>query len=93
MVTSTKWWKELPADVRDQFKTILDEVTATRNAASTKVNEEAKQAVIDAGGTVRSLTSEQRAQWVATMKPVWAKFEKDIGAELIAAAQAANATN
>ena len=93
VVTSTKWWKELPADVRDQFKTILDEVTATRNAASTKVNEEAKQAVIAAGGTVRSLTSEQRAQWVATMKPVWAKFEKDIGAELIAAAQAANATN
>ncbi len=93
VVTSTTWWKELPADVRDQFKTILDEVTATRNAASTKVNEEAKQAVIAAGGTVRSLTSEQRAQWVAAMKPVWAKFEKDIGAELIAAAQAANATN
>ena len=93
VVTSTKWWKDLPADVRDQFKTILDEVTATRNAASTKVNEEAKQAVIDAGGTVRSLTSEQRAQWVVAMKPVWTKFEKDIGAELIAAAQAANATN
>ena len=93
VVTSTKWWNDLPGDVRDQFKTILDEVTATRNAASTKVNEEAKQAVIDAGGTVRSLTGEQRAQWVAAMKPVWAKFEKDIGADLIAAAQAANATN
>ena len=93
VVTSRKWWDELPEDVRTQFKTILDEVTATRNAASTQVNEEAKQAVIDAGGVVRTLTPEQRQKWVDAMKPVWAQFEDDIGADLIAAAQAANVTN
>ena len=93
VVTSTEWWDGLPDDVRTQLKTILDEVTATRNAESTAVNEEAKQAVIAAGGTVRSLTAEQRAKWVAAMKPVWAKFAGDIGDDLIAAAQAANATN
>ena len=93
VVTSRKWWDELPEDVRTQFKTILDEVTATRNAASTQVNEDAKQAVVDAGGVVRSLTPEQRQKWVDAMKPVWAQFEDDIGADLIAAAQAANATN
>jgi C4-dicarboxylate-binding protein DctP len=57
------------------------------------VNEEAKQAVIAAGSTVRTLTAEQRAKWVAVMKPVWSKFEGDIGADLMAGAQAANATN
>jgi C4-dicarboxylate-binding protein DctP len=93
VVASTEWWDGLPGDVRDQLKTILDEVTATRNAESTRVNEEAKQAVIAAGGVVRKLTSAQRKQWGDAMKPVWAKFEKDIGADLIAAAQAANATN
>ena len=93
VVTSRKWWDGLPDDVRTQFKTILDEVTATRNAESTKVNEEAKQAIIEAGGKVRSLTGEQRAKWVEAMKPVWSKFEDDIGADLIAAAQSANATN
>ena len=93
VVTSTEWWDKLPGDVRDQFKAILDEVTATRNAESTRVNEEAKQAVITAGGVVRKLTSEQRKKWVDAMKPVWAKFEGDIGADLIAAAQAANVTN
>jgi len=93
VVTSTDWWKGLPDDVRSQFKTILDEVTATRNAESTRVNEEAKQAIIAAGGLVRKPTNAQRQKWVDTMKPVWAKFEKDIGADLIAAAQAANATN
>jgi C4-dicarboxylate-binding protein DctP len=93
VVTSTEWWDGLPNGVRSQLKTILDEVTQTRNAESTRVNEEAKQAVIAAGSTVRTLTAEQRAKWVAVMKPVWSKFEGDIGADLMAGAQAANATN
>jgi C4-dicarboxylate-binding protein DctP len=93
VVTSTDWWKGLPDDVRDQLQSIVDEVSATRNAESTRVNEEAKAAIIAAGGVVRTLNSEQRSKWVQAMKPVWAKFEKDIGSDLIAAAQAANATN
>jgi C4-dicarboxylate-binding protein DctP len=93
VVTSTEWWDGLPDDVRSQLKTILDEVTETRNAESTRVNEEAKQAIIAAGGVVRTLEPEQRAKWVDVMKPVWGKFEDDIGTDLIAAAQAANAMN
>jgi len=93
VVVSTEWWDGLPNDVRSQLKTILDEVTATRNAESTRVNEEAKQAIIAAGSKVRTLTPAQRAKWVQVMKPVWAKFEGDVGADLITAAQAANATN
>lgn len=93
VVTSTEWWDGLPGDVRSQLKTILDEVTAARNAESTRVNEEAKAAIIAAGGVIRTLTPAQRGKWVDAMKPVWAKFEGDIGADLIQAAQAANATN
>ncbi|MEM9098669.1 MAG: TRAP transporter substrate-binding protein DctP, partial [Pseudomonadota bacterium] len=90
LVTSVDWLDSLDADVRDQFLTIVAEVTESRNKESTKVNDEAKQAIIAAGGTVRTLTPEQRAMWVETMKPVWAKFEGDVGAENIAAAQDAN---
>ncbi|MEM6679608.1 MAG: DctP family TRAP transporter solute-binding subunit, partial [Pseudomonadota bacterium] len=90
VVTSTEWWDGLDADVRDQLSTIVDEVTATRNAESTKVNEEAKAAIIAAGGEVRSLTAEQRAKWVEAMKPVWEKFQDDVGQDNIDAAQAAN---
>ena len=93
VVASTEWLDGLPADVRDQLRTILAEVTVTRNAESTQVNEKAKQSVIDAGGVVRTLTSEQRQQWVVAMKPVWALFEDDIGADLLTAAQAANPSN
>jgi len=90
LVTSTEWLDSLPADVREQFLQIVAEVTETRNAESTRINEEAKQAIIDAGGVVRELTPEQRAAWVEAMKPVWAQFEGDVGADNIAAAQAIN---
>jgi len=90
VVTSTEFWDGLPDDVRTQLGTILAEVTADRNAVSTQVNEEAKQAIIDAGGVIRTLTPEQRTAWVDAMKPVWAKFQDDIGADLIAAAQSYN---
>ena len=93
VVTSTDWWNGLPDGVRSQLKTVIDEVSATRNAESTRVNEEAKAAIIAAGGVVRTLTAEQRAKWVEAMKPVWSRFEKDVGTDLIAAAQASNATN
>ncbi|MCR9271882.1 C4-dicarboxylate ABC transporter [Mameliella alba] len=90
VVTNVDWWEGLDADVRDQLATIIAEVTETRNAESFKVNQEAKQAIIDAGGTVRELTPEQRAAWVDTMKPVWDEFVKDVGQDNIDAAQAIN---
>ncbi|MGG7644442.1 DctP family TRAP transporter solute-binding subunit [Rhodovulum sp. YNF3179] len=91
LVTNIDWWEGLPDDVRGQLATLVEEVTATRNSEAYAVNQEAKQAIIDAGGTVRQLDAEQRAAWVETMKPVWAQFEGDVGAENIEAAQAINA--
>jgi len=92
VVTSVDWLDSLEPDVRDQFLTILSEVTETRNKESTKVNEDAKQLIVDAGGTVRQLDEEQRAKWVEAMKPVWEKFKDDVGQENIDAAQAINAS-
>ena len=91
VVTSTDFLDSLDAPVRDQFLTILEEVTLTRNAEAFAVNEAAKQAIIDAGGEVRQLSAEQRAAWVAAMKPVWSQFVGDVGQENIDAAQAINA--
>lgn len=53
LVTSTDWLDSLDADVRDQFMTIVSEVTEARNSESTSVNEAAKQEIIKAGGVVR----------------------------------------
>ncbi|BAQ69225.1 TRAP transporter substrate-binding protein [Rhodovulum sulfidophilum] len=90
VVTSVEWWEGLDPEIRDQLATILQEVTVTRNTESTAVNQAAKQAIIDAGTTVRTLTPEQRQAWVDVMKPVWAEFEADVGADAIAVAQEIN---
>ena len=91
VVTSTDFWDSLDGGTRDQFATILAEVTTTRNAESTRVNAEAKAAIVAAGGVVRELTSEQRTEWVSVMKPVWEQFKGDVGQDNIDAAQAINA--
>ena len=91
LVTSTDFWNDLPDDQRDQLGTIISEVTGERNAASTAVNQENKQLIIKAGGVVRTLTPEQRTAWVDALKPVWKQFEGDVPAELVDAAQEANA--
>jgi C4-dicarboxylate-binding protein DctP len=90
VVTSAEWWEGLPADIRGQLQQILQEVTETRNSESAKVNAQSMQRVIEAGGVVRNLTPEQRQAWVDAMKPVWKKFEADIGTDLIEAAVASN---
>ena len=90
LVTSSKWWDGLPDDVRTQLATIIKEVTETRNSESTKVNNTNKENVIKAGGKVNTLTAEQRQAWVDAMKPVWKKFESDIGEDLMKAALKAN---
>jgi len=90
VVTSTEWWESLPADVRDQLSKIMAEVTEARNSESTAVNENAKKLVIDAGGTVRQLTPAQRKAWIEAMKPVWEKFQDEIGIDTIEAAVSYN---
>ncbi|WP_413284023.1 DctP family TRAP transporter solute-binding subunit [Vibrio sp. MA40-2] len=90
VVTSNNFWDELPVDVREQLGQIVMEVTKTRNSESSQVNETNKNNIIEAGGVVRSLTADQRQEWVDVLKPVWKKYEKDIGSDLIEAALASN---
>ena len=90
LVTSVDWLDSLDGDVRDQLMTIVAEVTEARNSESTKVNGDAKQAIIDAGGVVRTLNAEQRQEWVDVMKPVWDQFRDDVGQDNIDAAQKFN---
>ncbi|MEM8775000.1 MAG: DctP family TRAP transporter solute-binding subunit [Pseudomonadota bacterium] len=90
VVASVDWLDSLDPAVRDQFMTIVAEVTEMRNSEAFAVNEAAKQSILDAGGEIRQLTPEQRAKWVDVMKPVWDKFKDDVGQDNIDAAQAIN---
>ncbi len=91
VVANVDWLDSLDAGVREQFLTILAEVTKTRNAEAFAVNEAAKQSILDAGGVIRPLVATQRQAWVDAMKPVWAQFAGDVGQDKIDAAQMINA--
>ncbi|MHA7775490.1 TRAP transporter substrate-binding protein [Roseibium sp. M-1] len=93
LVTSDEWLNSLEPDVRDQFLTIVEEVTATANGNVADAEAQNRQAILDAGSTIRELTPEQRKAWVDAMKPVWDKFEGDIGKDLIDAAVSSNSAS
>jgi C4-dicarboxylate-binding protein DctP len=93
VVASVDWLDSLDAGTRDQFLTILTEVTESRNAAVGEVDAQARQAILDAGGVIRELSAEQRQAWVDAMMPVWSKFVGDVGQGNIDAAQVINAQN
>ena len=91
VVTSAEFWMGLDEELQTEIKKALDESIAYGNDIAAKKGEEDKQAIIDSKRSeVITLTDAERQQWVEAMKPVWKKFEGDIGADLIKAAEAAN---
>ena len=91
VITNTKFWKGLPDDVRTELSKIMDEVSVEVNKQAEELNQHSKQVIASAGTTeIIELTPEQRNEWREAMKPVWKKFEGDIGADLIKAAEASN---
>lgn len=69
----------------------MAEVTVEVNKQAEALNQTAKQKIIDSKTSeIITLTDAQRDAWREAMKPVWAKFEGEIGADLIKAADAAN---
>ncbi|QNH03550.1 TRAP transporter substrate-binding protein [Pseudomonas sp. B11D7D] len=91
VITNTTFWKGLPDDVRAELETIMAEVSVEVNKQADDLNRTAKQDIAKAGTTeIIELTPQQRAEWREAMRPVWKKFEKEIGAELIQAAEKSN---
>ena len=70
---------------------ILADVTQKVNQQAYDLNQDAKQSIVDAGTSeIIQLTPEQRAEWRDAVRPVWEKFQDDIGEDLINAADSAN---
>jgi C4-dicarboxylate-binding protein DctP len=88
VVVNAKWWNGLPADVRKGLAEAMREATIYNNKISQEKNDEARKLIIDSGkAKVVKLTDAQLAEWKKAVAPVYAQFEKDIGADLIKAAQ------
>ncbi|MDH3428790.1 MAG: DctP family TRAP transporter solute-binding subunit [Gammaproteobacteria bacterium] len=84
------FWNSLPDDIRGELDDIVKEVAAWANEQSLIIDMEGRAKIIESGvSEVVTLTPDELTDWQDAMRPVWQKFEGNIGAELIAAALAA----
>lgn len=91
VVTSTEFWMELPEDIRGEVKKALDEALAYGNELAGSMADDYRQKIVDSKRSeMIELTDAERAQWVEVMKPVWKKFEEEIGKDVIDAAYNSN---
>ena len=91
LVTNTKFWDGLPADVRKTLEEILNEVTTQVNQWATEFSESDRQKIKDSGKSeLLKLTPEELAAWKTAMKSVYDKFTPEIGKDIVDAAVAAN---
>lgn len=91
VVTSARFWKGLPDDVRGPLKAAMDEAIAHGNKVAGEKAMGDRQRIIDSKRTtVLQISDAERQQWVDAMKPVWKQFERQIGKDVIEAAIQAN---
>ncbi len=91
VVTNTKWWDGLPADVRKGLTEAMAEATTYANKLASDINEGDRKKIAEAGkAKIQKLSKEDVASWRKSMEPVWKKFEGDIGRDLIDGALKAN---
>ena len=91
VITNTKFWNGLPEEVRKTLDEVMAEVTVEVNKQAEALNQTSRQRIADSGNSeIIPLTPEQRELWREAMRPVWKKFESDIGPDVIAAAEQAN---
>ncbi|GAB4181426.1 MAG: TRAP transporter substrate-binding protein [Geothermobacteraceae bacterium] len=91
VVTSVEFWMGLPDDIRTEVKKALDEAIAYGNQVAAQKAVEDKQKIVDSKRSeVITLSDAERQQWVEAMKPVWKKFEGEIGKDFIDAAVSCN---
>lgn len=92
MVTvSTRWWESLPEDIREGLNRAIVDAAAEANGFAEQMHQENKQRIIESGRSEVITLSEQELQaWRDAMRPVWDRFEHEIGADLIEAAQSAS---
>ncbi len=94
VVTSSEFWPGLPDDIRGEVEKAMAEAIAHGNQVALQKAIDDKNKIADSGRSkILELTPEQRGKWVDAMKPVWSKFEKEIGKDVIDAALAANETS
>ncbi|WP_043771246.1 DctP family TRAP transporter solute-binding subunit [Desulfobulbus propionicus] len=90
VIVNKKFWEELPADIRSQLETAMNEATVYANKIAKESNDKDLESVKASGKTeVTVLTPEERAAFKKVLVPVHDKMASRIGKETVDAVQKA----
>ncbi|MEZ5796673.1 MAG: TRAP transporter substrate-binding protein [Paracoccaceae bacterium] len=95
VIVNKDFWDGLDPEIRAGLEKAMAEATDYANGIAKDENDKALQAMKDAGTTeFHDLTDDERAAWIAALKPVHEQMADRIGADLIAEVNATlGATN
>jgi len=80
VITNTKWWNGLPADIRNQLAKAMEEATEYSNGIAKEENVDALAKIKASGkSTVHVLTPDQVAAWKKAFQPVYTEAQGKIG--------------
>lgn len=84
VIVNKTFWEGLDPAVRENLEKAMAEATEYANSIAKKENDDALAAMKAAGKTeFYELTDEERAEWVAALRPVHEEMSDRIGADLI----------
>jgi C4-dicarboxylate-binding protein DctP len=86
VIVNKKFWDDIPADVREQLEKALAEATTFANDIAQAENDKALEAMKASSKTeFHELTADERAAWMAALKPVHEEVAGRVGKDLIEA--------
>ncbi len=84
VIVNKAFWDGLDPAVREPLEKAMAEATEYANSIAKTENDDALQAMKDAGKTeFHEMTAEERDEWVAALRPVHKEMSGRIGADLI----------
>jgi C4-dicarboxylate-binding protein DctP len=84
VIANSKFWNGLPPDVRGQMDKAMAEATDYTNSIAKEENVDALKKIKASGKTtLHYLTPQQRAAWVAALKPVYKEAESRVGKQVV----------
>jgi C4-dicarboxylate-binding protein DctP len=84
VISNDRFWSGLPADIRQSLERAIAETTPVANALALKENEAALEEMKQSGKTTFHVpTPEERATWMAALRPVHDEMASRVGPGLI----------
>ncbi|WP_369958726.1 DctP family TRAP transporter solute-binding subunit [Pseudomonas benzenivorans] len=91
LVSNSTFWNGIPFRIRSELEAIIEEVSLAVGRAAEQLNRRDRAQLLAAGRTqLIELTPAELAAWRQAMQPLWQRYEAQIGADVLRAAQTVN---